>query len=154
MSDDNVVWVISKGSYSDYRVMCACPSKGAATSVVKRYNEIEQDSYDQAIVESLPMISADVQRVEVLSLSVEILDDGTERANRESTRIEWPFDSIYPVQPVHWRWVRAPYIKHIGGRLDVSGTDHERVRKVFGDRRALIRSDAAARACVEIEGNR
>jgi mRNA-degrading endonuclease toxin of MazEF toxin-antitoxin module len=39
-----------------------------------------------------------------------------------------------------------------GGRLEVWGTDHERVRKVYGDRRALIISDDAFRAQREVTG--
>lgn len=95
---------------------------------------------------------AAVGKVETLRLSVNIWDDGQETEDRQSYNVEWPFDTLYGLTDCSWRWVRAPMHKDKGGRLEVHGTDHKRVRKVFGERRALFHTDDAFRAKREITG--
>lgn len=136
MSGKKGTWVIARGSYSDYRVLCACPSKKDAKTLAARFNSTE--TYEQAGIEWLPEFDGQTERVEILLLSTTLWDDGSETEQRESFRTEWPFDGIYDHKPVNWRWVRAPCHHEKGGRLDVSGTDHERVRRVFSDKRAEI----------------
>lgn len=137
-------WVVSKGSYSDYRVLCVCPTKRDAETVASKYNA--GDAYADARVESLMVVDATVKRVELLHLSTTLWDDGRETDQRETRRDEWPFDALYGIPAVYWRWVRAPMHKDAGGRLDVYGIDHERVRRVFSEQRAALISDDAYRS--------
>lgn len=151
-----VVWVVASGSYSDYRVLCACESKADADLLAARIRTTGNWRRDDARVESLPLVrDPNVQRVEILSLQVNIWDDGTTTEDRLNVRVEWPFDALFDdAVPVQWRWVRAPIHHNKGGRLEVSGTDHERVRKTFSDRRAEILTDDALRAKTERRGRR
>ena len=146
------LWAVTKGSYSDYRVLCICDSKERA----KRIASLPaKDSWsDDRNVEEILFFDRDPVTVTTYSISEELLDDGTTHAYREDIRSEWEFDMLYPERnrPAIWRWVRAPYIENRGGRLDVSGTDLERVRKVFSDRKAMLRSDDAMRAKRESHG--
>lgn len=99
------VWVLAAGEYSDYRVMCACPSKEEAETT-------------------------------------NLWDNGKESETKTSMRTVWPFADYAGIpSAVSWRWVRAPVHNNAGGRLTVEGIDHERVRKVFSERRAEIIGD-------------
>lgn len=142
------VWGIASGEYSDYRVHAVCASKAEAEDIVMRaaaYGGAYDESY---FVQEFPLVSGDVERVEILRMQVTIWDDGSTTEERRDLRVEWPFNTIYEndAKPVHWRWVRAPIHRDKGGRLEVAGVDHERVRKVFGDRRAMLLSDDVLRA--------
>lgn len=145
------MWVVSAGSYSDYRVLAVCDCKKTAVKLVDRYNA--GGSYGYARVESLSYVDdPNISRVEVLSMSTTLWDDGSEDVQDNQFRVEWPFEPLYTHEDCVWRWVRAPIHGGKGGRLDVYGTDHERVRKVFGERRALLIMDDAFRAKNEIHG--
>lgn len=144
------MWAVSKGSYSDYRVMCVCDTKKAAKAVAAKYNG--SSSYERAFVEDILVVDDDVQQVLVLSLSTTLWDDGHETEPREDVRAEWPFDALYGTPNVSWRWVRAPIHRGGGGRLDVHGVDHERVRRVFSEQRAALITDDAYRARREMTG--
>lgn len=142
MTDVNhEIWVLSRGSYSSYRVMCACASKKDAETLAARYNA--DGGYDEAFVESILMVASDVSKVEVLHLHAELWDNGQETKHDPRVEVQWPFDDHtgLAATPVFWRWVRAPVHGGAGGRLEVGGTDHERVRKVFSDMRAEILAD-------------
>ena len=149
------LWAVSRGSYSDYRVLCVCDSKKRAKGVVKAMKASKQSLYgDDPFVEEIVYLDRDPERVTVYGISEELLDSGESDNRRDSERVEWEHDMLYPEynRPVTWRWVRAPYIEKRGGRLEVNGTDLERVRKVFSDRRAMILSDDAMRARKEARG--
>jgi hypothetical protein len=131
--------------------MAVCKNEKEANRLVARYSAT--DSYGDAYVESIPYVQdAGIQRVEVLDLSCEIFDDGTQKERDPQYRIEWPFDSLYDLSECNWRWVRAPMYNGNGGRLEARGTDHELVRKVYSDQKAMLRSDDAMRARREIKG--
>lgn len=158
MTDEfETTWVISRGSYSDYRVLAVVRGeKKDAELLAARANASDSNNYGDAYeVESLPVVSPDVEKVETLMLIAEIRDQGPSvKDERVSVRVEWPFDSLYGLVKVEWRWVRAPIHDGKGGRLEVWGTDHERVRKVYGDRKAMLLSDDAMRAKSEARGGR
>jgi len=148
------VHVISSGSYSDYRVHAVVKgTKADAEALVARANGIRDSYHDAYTVESLPTVSSDVERVSILSIQENVWDDGTTGDHYERTSVEWPFDTLYDLSEVSWRWVRAPAHHGRGGRLEVRGTDHERVRRVFSDRRAALMVDDALRAIRERRGN-
>lgn len=142
------MWAITSGSYSDYRVLCLCQSKSDAKRLAARMNAAG-GSID-AEIEEFPVVSdPDVKQVETLRMNVDLWDDGSEGEERISYWTEWPFDRWADTRPVQWRWVRAPVHNGRGGRLEVSGTDHKRARKVFSERKALVKNDDAFRSKLE-----
>jgi hypothetical protein len=156
MSEVETVWALSRGSYSDYRVLCIVRGgEDEAKLLAARANaagdELYEDPYE---AEELAVVDPDVQKVEILTLTSEIFDDGRTKESDPRIRVEWPFDALYGTPSLRWRWVRAPMYRDKGGRLEVWGTDHERVRRVFSDRRAMLMTDDAMRARTEAEGKR
>lgn len=149
MSAGEIVYVISSGEYSDYRVVCACPSKEDAEQLAARMNGGRSGDYYEYQVEELALLPGDVQQVETLRLSTTLWDDGRETDTWDRRDVDWP-TGTYDHQPVGWRWVRAPMHRNRGGRLDVWGINHERVRKVYGERRALFMTDEAMRSRREV----
>lgn len=148
-TDPNNMWVISQGEYSDYRVLAICASKELADAQVALITGGE-DSYGAARVEEMMFLAEVVQPVVSLALSVTIWDDGATSHERESMRSDWPWE--FYGGPVSWRWVRAPIHNGKGGRLDVNGTDLERVRRVFSDRRAELLATPSMAMRKEIKG--
>ena len=146
------VWLVSSGSYSDYRVHCAsdysvhcaAPSKKAAQSIVAALNGADRIEY---FVERVPVFEK-AERVTIYGLDAVIEDDGTVRREAARDRDEWNVDPLYPerLRPVTVRWVRAPAYRGRAGRLEVYGTDRERVRKTFSDMKAQLLVDPALRS--------
>jgi hypothetical protein len=138
------VFVLSRGEYSDYRVLCVCPDKVQAEQLAARYNADKSGYHSDVVeVEELWVFGGETQKLETLLLQTELFDNGNENAKDPMYTAVWPFDdwSGAATTPVQWRWVRAPMYHDKGGRLEVRGYDHERVRKVFSDRRAAILAD-------------
>jgi hypothetical protein len=150
-------YVLSQGSYSDYRVICVVDgTKKDAEALAARMNpDPGEDSYSNPIeVEEMAVLGPDAQPVEVLKLSVTIWDNGKTEGPEPYKKTIWPGTDWEGTYSVYWRWVRASIHKDRGGRLEVSGTDHERVRKVFSDRIALIISGDPLRDKGNAEGRR
>lgn len=144
------MWAVSSGSYSDYRVLCVCATKKDAERIIARAAD---EFADEMRVEQKILADDTTAPEEILNLTVNLWDDGTEGGHREWVRAQWPWDYGY-APPVKWRWVRAPIHDNKGGRLEVSGSDHERVRRVFSDRRAQIKAEDALRLKPETGGPR
>lgn len=145
------MWAVSAGD-SDYRVLCICETEETAKIVAAKYN---QDSdYCSADVEEIALVDGSVQPESILYMQQEILDDGTTRNLSEMFRAEWPFERLHEAQGATWRWIRAPYIQHVGGRLEAQGKDHERVRRIFGEQKAALMADDAYRAQREMMGGK
>ena len=143
MKEADHIYVVSKGSYSDYRVVCACPTKGDAERVAYKLRSDPDGWSEDARVETLPVITGDVEKEELYYFTTTLWDDGRETNKGQSTRSDWPMDTIDEHLPVVWRWVRAPMHHDKGGRLDVHGTDRDRAAKVFSEKRAQLKADAA-----------
>ena len=141
-----VIFVVTIGSYSDYRVQCACLTEQDAQAIVARMGD------EEAEVLALDVHSGDVAQVAILYVGVNLYDDGGEVGEYRRTSVEWPWSAWPKTTPVSWRWTRAPIHGGLGGRLDVWGTDHERVRKVYGDMRAMLKTDDAMRARTHVQG--
>ena len=138
---DDSVWVVSSGEYSDYRVWCALATKDDAEALAARCNAAG-DKWTTYRVESLPTVSPDIQQVEVLYLSCTVTDDGTVINQEQHSEVTWPFETGEP--PMRWNWHRTM----LGCYLSVIGTDTERVRKVYSERKAWLMSDEALRASI------
>ena len=147
----DVMYAIVSGEYSDYQVHCVCPTKEDAEDIVARAN-VDKSPYYAYRVEEMPVCDRSIQQVVTLQLQTTIWDNGEETDTRENTYIEWPFDTMYGAPVIRWRWVRAPMHHGEGGWLEVMGTDHERVRKVYGELRARLQHDDAFRMEREIDG--
>ena len=147
------MYAVTSGAYSDYRVLCLCMSKSDAEVIAAKYRSDPQ-TYGGADVASFPIVDASVEQIATHKMTCEVWDDGTTSPTREGRMTEWPFDTLNGLHPVKWRWVRAPVHQGIGGRLDVWGTDLERVRRVFSDRRAMLIADSDLRAKRERTGDR
>lgn len=147
-----LIYAVSSGSYSDYRVLCVCPTKADAEVVAAKLRGDKGGWRYDADVEEFVMVTADVEKVPLLIMSTTLWDDGRESEVSERIEHEWPFDSIHDVIPMSWRWVRAPMHHGRGGRLDLAGTDHALVRKTYADKRAEILGDVGLRMKREAKG--
>ncbi len=126
------MFAVSSGSYSDYQVLCVCPTKADAEAVAALVNEHIQ--FEHAEVESLPLITGDMEWPCRLTMQVRIREDATTDAKPDQHE-KWPPWNELP--SVEWAWDRE--FKAVpAGWLTVTGKDHERVRKVFSDRRAEL----------------
>ena len=141
---DKSVWLVSSGSYSDYRVHCAAPSKKAAQGIVDALNG--DDEWIKYFVERVPVVDK-AEKVTIYGVEAIVTDDGTVREESVLDRDEWNVAPLYPerLRPVTVRWVRA-LIYHQAGRLEVYGLDEERVRKTYSDMRAQLLADPALRS--------
>lgn len=143
------ITVISSGQYSDYRVLGAVSSKEAADKIVERANShsVDRDGYPtEWRVETIKLIPDDVEPVSILRMWVDIQDDGTTKDLPVQQDDVWEFDHYEDLHRVVWQWHRFPRThEHKGGRLSVYGTEHERVRRVFSDRRAQLLAEDAFR---------
>lgn len=72
---DKSVWLVSSGSYSDYRVHCAAPSKRGAREIVAALNGVDRIEY---FVEQVPVVEK-AERITVYGIKAVITDDGTVR---------------------------------------------------------------------------
>lgn len=147
------MYTVERGAYGDHRVMLVCKTKRQATAIAKAYNADPDSWGEDAYVGSLP-IMATAEKVTVYGLLCEVWDDGTVTTEREHIKTEFTFDMLNALynQPVTWRWVRAPVHRNKGGRLEVHGTDLERVRRVYSDRRAQLLAEDAFRMKREAKG--
>lgn len=140
------MWAVSNGCYSDYHVLCVCPTKADAKAILAKIKDDESEP--GAFIESFPVADATSRSVAVLVLAQEVWDNGTTGDLRERTEMAWPWSYTPPV-PITWRWVRPPVQRNKGGRLDMQGTDHERVRKTFSELRARLLAEDAFRMAKE-----
>ena len=145
------VWIVSSGGYSEYRVHCAAPSKAAAQSIVDELNAAT-DKWSEYFVGEVPVIEK-AERITVYGFEAVITDAGNVREESVRDRDEWNVDPLYPqrLRPVTVRWVRAPIYNGKAGRLEVYGTDRERVGKTFSDMKAQLLADPALRKRRELK---
>lgn len=141
MKEDRVL-VISSGSYSDYRVHAVVRGTPSQAKALAKRASGEWNNYE---IGELPVVDHDIKQVSILFVQENIWDNQTTTDHSERIEIEWPFDAPYGTPECAKRFVRAPIHRGRGGRLEVHGTDHERVRKVFSDWREMLLADDALR---------
>lgn len=145
------IWVVAAGAYSNYSVLCACQTKQDAEALVARM-VAETDNggwYSDARAECLPVVTGDVEKIVLLTKSTDLFDNGDEIAREDRRESVWPFDSA---NACAWSWTRSSTPDR--GHLNVRGFDHERVHKVFSERRAMLIADGALRAQKNAKGRR
>lgn len=147
------MYTVERGAYSDHRVLCVCKTKRQANAIVKAYNGDPESWGENAFVGELPIVTK-AEKITTFGLICEVWDDGRVTDEREDMRTEFTFDMLWSTYaaPVIWRWVRAPTHQGKGGRLEVHGTDLERVRRVYSDRRAQLLAEDAFRMKREAKG--
>ena len=140
------IWGISQGEYSDYQVLCLCKSKKVAEKVAKKVNENQR--HDDARVESFLVFDESVTPREILSISQILPDDRSETPVQEFISNEWPWNpESYErsrSNECRWSWQRPSFkgllLQSRGGTLSVWGLNHEQVRKVFTEKRAMLKA--------------
>jgi len=138
MSKRKVVWGVSQGSYSDYQVVCICDSKERA----ERIAEASGGGFERVFAEEFSLVEEDPVVVTFHRMEVRIHGDGfaseVEYSSRESSVIPGVIGDVR-----RWSWYWSA--RKAGGVLVVEGTDRESVRKIFGERRALLIADPSER---------
>lgn len=139
------VWALSKGSYSDYRVLAIFETEKDAKAALQQNHAITPDEWDQADrIE--PMwyypTGAVPQQVTRYDMNQDLWDDGTTGTFHDRSFVEWEYDMLFYVgaRP-RVRQVRAPIHKGEGGRLEVRGTDQQAVRQAFSDHVAMWKAN-------------
>lgn len=144
------MWGVSSGVYSDYSVLCLTPTKADAERLVGRLARESEGWHRDARVERFLVCDGGVEQVTSLHFRTTLWDDGSETDRSDDTRTEWPWEA--GDDACAWRWVRAPMHQDKGGRLEVWGLDHERVKRTFSDKRAAFMTDLALRSQCEAKG--
>lgn len=125
-------WFVTKGSYSDYQVLCAAATRKDAEAIVAEYNRRMPGGGDGPQVESVPIYTAaDVTPKQHIMLYVERATGEVKDYN--TTSLVWPWDYEY----------HGDFAVNTSARATItySGTDTERVRKAASDRGAQIRAE-------------
>lgn len=140
MTGPSRTWVVSRGSFDDYRVMVVCASREIAEATVAALQAGDgRLSYPDVYIEELPHMDGPPAQVEVLRIETRVDDDGTVTELVRQVSHQWPFDPRWsPLTGVRWRWVRPPMWEGTAGRLEVWGTNHAKVRVMHADVLAML----------------
>jgi hypothetical protein len=125
------VYVVTRGDYSEYRIVCVCLDKAIADALAERNEDYSVEEYEA--LDTLPEV------VEELRLRAAIMADGkveeTERIMGHTPVLdEWDVDPC-----AHDVWVHVYGVPSI--EVIVRGSDHERVRKVYSEKKAQAIAD-------------
>lgn len=134
--EGGVVYVVTSGEYSDYRVLCACPDEATADRIAADVNRV--DRYAGARVEELP-VRSESRIVKYSRLTCDVFEDGTASEPYVYESLKHETTCNYPPFTVEWRDRPRRYGQ--ARELVVYGTDEERVRQVFSEKRALAMSN-------------
>jgi hypothetical protein len=139
------VYGVARGEYSDYQVVCICPSKAEAEALCERMNQLlGQYEYSRYEVASFPEADSTARRVDQLVLTAWIAGDGTCDGDSERHELYWDFGDRFT--QVEWSWSRPGADSGRPGHLQVAGIDHDAVRAAFAEQLARLRTDPAYRA--------
>jgi hypothetical protein len=145
-----VMWAISSGSYSSYRVHCVCPTREEAETVRDRLNGEPDDGWSGDYdIEWFALIGADTPFRDGLHLHLTMNCEGeiveeTERHTAWYTDLN-PYDAVDCYVGTSPDYLRpGPNGLH-GARIQARGWDHERVRKAYNEHRARLIADPTLR---------
>lgn len=134
-----LIWAVSSGSYSDYRVHAAfATEEQAETAAVKA--EKAETYMGGYFVEELPWYpkGENPEPITVHRMSAVLWDNGTHNAptyTLDDAKMEFQhYQFVPPPRRAHIRQVRAPEYKEKGARLEVSARTETMVRKAMNDR--------------------
>ncbi|HEY0640263.1 MAG TPA: hypothetical protein VGD67_21750 [Pseudonocardiaceae bacterium] len=155
----NVLWVVTRGSYEEYR---AADTEQRAAAIAAAGNAAAEADGDHGPyqVDTLPYFGRMPERLTVHRVTVDLPDafDGTLHGlaaihpdRGVHSRVEWEHElAAADTLPARWRWVRAPAHNGAGGRLEVTGTDERLVHGVFAQQLALLLAGSPVRRHREV----
>lgn len=131
------VWAVTSGDYSDYRVHGVSSDEDLIDQMVALDRDLRKAD--------LPLLDQIPERSMVLMMNCYITRDGRVDGEFEFEKIQWEWE---------WGGERPPAVKDhsfdydgssplMYAHVSVSGTDHERVRKVYGEKKAAKQTHAA-----------
>jgi len=136
------IWVVSSGSYSDYRVHAVFADELAAKRAVGMERKPYGESY---VVETLPFFATGefAEMVTEYRHNIVLWDDGRSDQEHVSEETGPEFDLTYGPPPARpqVRYVRAPIYGNKGGRIEVRGADRAAVDKTLTDKVAEWRAN-------------
>lgn len=139
MDGQKKCWMVVAGEYSYYRVLAVFTTEEAAEAWAAHRNANEDDTYDRVDVEEINLDPPPTEYVDQLHVKG-IIVDGVRHDRGESIahiiqalgadvcRVQGPYQRRYVGQPDHIA-------------VEVMGTDHERVRKVYSEVMARTLAD-------------
>lgn len=138
---ERTVWAISTGSYSDYEVHALFATKELAEQANGTLREWDRNGVTEfTLYDEMP------PALEKLTLCCEFDQDGF--PHDSEPEIEWvtPWGGD---ESEFWLWNPGSFggslFRALRHRLTVCGFDHERVRRIYSDRRAIYASTLSAR---------
>lgn len=132
------IYVVTDGAYSDYQILEVFESKEHAEAFAAEGQK--ESRLNHRTVEDYVMWPADRPLIEVLRMTCSVDNSGRVVNDYEHSEVvRGPFSEARPVS-VHESYDRD----YERVRLIVSGTDHERVRKVYSERKARLKAEADA----------
>ena len=141
MSGRTIVWAVSSGSYSDYRVLGLFPTKELAERAAMEVCGIDKGYRYDAFTESFTLWAADdmPQAVTFWRVNQTWWDDGSITGEDEEEWTQHELATLFDIPSgdrVAVRWVRAPMHKGKGGRIELTGRSLDGCRKVLSEWRA------------------
>lgn len=124
------IYLLTSGSYSDYSVEAVFTDKAEAERVAEVLN---QSSYESYGVEDFPLVSERMEHV--LQLQLNFTDTAAYGWSRPPVERYMEAERIRRIFP--WQEESCDFRSHTSAfGFVVEGTDIERVRKVYSERRA------------------
>lgn len=131
-----VIYAVTSGCYSDYRVLAVFTDKSTAERWAKALAS-ESDSW----VEEFDLVQRGIApfRVTTWQQNAELYDDGRVDIGELRSSDEWAINTLYGIPPIRpqVRYVRALCHDNRGGRLEVRGAVRRAVLKVVSERIAM-----------------
>ena len=139
------IWAVTRGSYSDYRVLCICEDKATATNFANNYNSRRVEYIDEAEVEEFKYYPKDSQpkRITTYRSEAKLYDDRHVTDVKYWNYTEWEFETYCDIPPAkrpNVEYCRAPIFNNKGGFLRISCQDKESVAKATTERIAAFKS--------------
>lgn len=126
----NTVYVVTEGEYSDYRILAVFSDQATAEALAA------STGYPERGVEEWDLLGPDTQVLTKLTMTVEVV-----RTEHDAIVERYASERTEPVLGEAWNsymsgWPKLSSINPPRVSVVVEGTDHDRVRKVYSERRA------------------
>lgn len=131
-TEARMLWAVDAGSHDDYCILGVCETEEDAAQWAAFINESEDNWRDDPGVRRIVFVPRGVEPYNVTTwrYHVVLMDDGQMIGGTERSYTSNAIDRDLPPRPPTVRYVRAPCHEGRGGRLEVTGDDHEEVRRV------------------------
>jgi hypothetical protein len=132
-----ILYSLSNGEYSDYRVLALFETKELAEQAAATY--LRWEKYSSPHVEEFKVLTERPEPIMLTRLSILVRADGTTGDVREMQVTRWPWDADYTTETR----VDASNASMNPGGIFVEGTGSNRahVEKAFYDRVARIKAE-------------